>query len=228
MKKVSIIKIENRTPVKKSDWVEEEFDLKIIVNGSEYRRIEYSGHQAAELCIGLLFVDGVIHHRDDIKSIKTSMQHAHLKTQSSKRKMPKPQPDYTLSAGHIYELMETFQSGSLEFLRTGGRHSVAMADGGTVGPRFSDISRHNAVFKLIGHAVLHDISLSNKTVLLSCRVTESIAKKFFSSGVAALITNAAVTEQAINLCKASGITLAGFVRGNRMNVYVDTNLIYFK
>jgi len=228
MKKVSIIKVENQTSVKKSDWVEEEFDLKIIVNGLEYRRIEYSGHQAAELCIGLLFVDGVIHHREDIKSIKTEKQRTRLEIQPGDKKVPKPRADYTLSTGQILRLMETFQRGSLDFQRTGGRHSVAIAVDGTVGPRFSDISRHNAVLKLIGYTLLHDIPLSNKTIFLSCRITASIVEKFCACGAAALITNAAVSEQGIDLCKTSGIALAGFVRGNRMNVYVDTNLIYFK
>ena len=116
-------------------------------------------------------------------------------------------------------MMHDFQGSSPEFQDTGGVHSAALADGSRILHVREDIGRHNAVDKLIGAAIIKGMSLQDKIVLSSGRISSDIVLKIRKTAISTIVSRSAPTNQAVNHARAADITLVGFARGKRMNVY---------
>ena len=108
---------------------------------------------------------------------------------------------------------------------TGGVHSAALADERHMLVFTEDIGRHNAVDKVIGYALLENIPLQGKIMLASGRLSSEIVSKCARSGIPAVVSRAAPTSLAVKIADAADITLIGFVRGNRMNIYTGRQRI---
>jgi FdhD protein len=130
-----------------------------------------------------------------------------------------------LSLDDIRRLLGTFRNISSLYLETGGVHSAALSDGKDILFFSEDIGRHNAVDKLIGKAFLKDVAIANKVLLTSGRVTSEIVTKAGRNRFPVLISRAAPSCMAINYAEDMGITLVGFARGDRMNIYTWPNRI---
>ncbi len=125
----------------------------------------------------------------------------------------------TFEAGVIREMFRQFQHRSDAYKLTGGAHSAALTDGERILAFAEDIGRHNAVDKVIGYCLLENISFEGKIMLASGRLSSEIVGKCAVSRVPILVSRAAPTSLAIDIAEAAGITVVGFVRGDRMNVY---------
>jgi len=84
-----------------------------------------------------------------------------------------------------------------------------------------DISRNNAIDKLFGECILNDISTAQRMLVTSCRISSEILLKVAKRNIPILISKSAPTDLAVRLASEVGITLIGFVRGKRMNVYAN-------
>jgi len=82
-----------------------------------------------------------------------------------------------------------------------------------------DVGRHNAFDKIVGLALLGDIGLAGKIIFSTGRLSAEIVSKAVACGVAMLVSRSAVTALAADLGKKFNITLIGFARGERLNVY---------
>jgi FdhD protein len=129
---------------------------------------------------------------------------------------------------HIKDLYREFQKKSEGYKSTGGVHSAALADDRHMLVFTEDIGRHNAVDKVIGYALLENIPLSGKIMLASGRLSSEIVSKCARSGIPVIVSRAAPTSLAVKIAYASGVTLVGFVRGERMNVYAGTQRVRLK
>ncbi len=125
----------------------------------------------------------------------------------------------SLSLSDIRNLLQAFRNISALYLETGGVHSAALSDGKSILFFSEDVGRHNAVDKLIGKAFLQDVSVENKILLTSGRVTSEIMTKAGRNSFPILISRAAPSCMAISYAEDNGITLVGFARGERMNIY---------
>ena len=106
-----------------------------------------------------------------------------------------------------------------------GVHSAALSDGTDILFFSEDIGRHNAVDKLIGKAFLKGVPIENKILFTSGRVTSEIVTKAGRNRFPILISRAAASCMAISYAEDMGITLVGFARGDRMNIYTWPNRI---
>ena len=121
----------------------------------------------------------------------------------------------------ISELPDTLLAHQQAFTRTGGLHAAALATrGGEILRVFEDVGRHNALDKLLGWCVLEDLlPLEESIVFLTSRSSFELVQKVVVAGGQIMATVGAPSSLAIETARAYGITLVGFVRGDRFNIY---------
>ncbi|MFH7320426.1 formate dehydrogenase accessory sulfurtransferase FdhD [Desulfurivibrio sp. D14AmB] len=128
-------------------------------------------------------------------------------------------PPLRLSSARIHDLLREFSRSSVLYMKTGGVHSAALADGDSILLFAEDIGRHNAVDKLIGKAFLAGIPLEDKLLLSSGRISGEIMTKVIRNRIPVLITRTAPTCMSIAHAEEHGVTMIGFARGRRLNIY---------
>lgn len=134
-------------------------------------------------------------------------------------KKTKEGSDLFLSSHEISALMNIFQKMSVTFFATGCTHSSALADREGILVFREDIGRHNAIDKVVGNAIEANISLKDKIMFTSGRISMEVIFKMQKCNIPVVVSRSAPTDKAIKLAKHLGITLIGFARSRRMNVY---------
>jgi len=117
---------------------------------------------------------------------------------------------------HYIKLLE---EGSELFQRTGGVHEGAFASEGSLDYYAEDIGRHNVLDKLYGHAFIEGLDISQKVIVFSGRISSEILLKAAKMGCPILVGVSAPTDLALKLAEELGVTVVGFARQNRMNIY---------
>jgi len=105
------------------------------------------------------------------------------------------------------------------FKTTGGVHSSALCTGNEIMFFREDIGRHNTVDKLIGRCFLDGIDTSDKILLTTGRISSEILVKAAKMGVPLIASRSAPTDLALRYAAELGVTVAAFVRNQRMNIY---------
>lgn len=124
-------------------------------------------------------------------------------------------------------LPERLREAQRVFDRTGGLHAAALfsADGELVVVR-EDVGRHNAVDKVIGHAVRNGmLPLRESILMVSGRASFELVQKAVMAGIPALAAVSAPSSLAADLAEENGMTLVGFLRGSSMNVYAGADRV---
>jgi FdhD protein len=126
-----------------------------------------------------------------------------------------------VSAAVIYSLPDQLRSAQRVFSTTGGLHAAGLFDAqGTLLSVREDVGRHNALDKLVGSAILSDeLPLNNRIVMVSGRSSFEILQKCLAAGVPIVCAVSAPSSLAVALAREFGITLVGFLRGERFNIY---------
>jgi len=129
--------------------------------------------------------------------------------------------DLRITSSLLLSLPERLRAGQRVFDRTGGLHAAGLFDGaGALLEEREDVGRHNAVDKLVGWAVLRGgLPLSSHVLAVSGRVGFEIVQKAAVAGIPVVAAVSAPSSLAVETAERLGITLAGFLRGDRGNVY---------
>jgi FdhD protein len=127
----------------------------------------------------------------------------------------------TISAQVLYGLPEALRASQNIFGSTGGLHGCALfsLEGSLMESR-EDVGRHNALDKLIGFALMNGrLPLQQHILLLSGRASFELVQKAAMAGIKLIAAVGAPSSLAVQLADDRGITLAGFLRGERFNIY---------
>ena len=231
------------------DAVAKEFPLAIEVNGKGIAKLSCSPEKMKELAVGYLFAEGVIKSKADITELKLEdtkvaielkdelpegmfkLEHKTVTSGCGKNVVYSDLDgadlerveDESLKLSHeqIYSYVKELAQSAVAFNQSGGVHSALLKD--YTEPEKSlfceDIGRHNAVDKIIGEMILNGYSLDNKILVVSGRVSSEIMLKSARRKFPILISRSAPTTWSVQLAFRLGVTLIGFVRGKKMNVY---------
>jgi FdhD protein len=130
-------------------------------------------------------------------------------------------PGPEVSAKTIYSLPEKLRAAQGLFEATGGLHAAALFDAqGELVALREDVGRHNATDKLVGWALLEGrLPLGGHIVMVSGRSSYEILQKCLAAGVPIVCAVSAPSSLAVDVARQFDMTLVGFLRNNRFNVY---------
>ena len=143
------------------------------------------------------------------------------------RGCPTIPPGPRMAAEKIYALSEKLREAQGLFATTGGLHAAALFDAsGELAALREDVGRHNATDKLVGWALLEGrLPLGDHAVMVSGRSSFEILQKCLAAGVPIVCAISAPSSLAVDVAREFGMTLVGFLRGNRFNVYAGSERI---
>lgn len=250
--KKAITRIDGMQKLKLMDDVVVEYPLKIELNGHPLITTICTPKSIKQLVVGFLYSEGFIdgysdimhfNYTDDIASVsvkkyvnlKEKYQKSMVMSTGGEKDMDllyknayikhKQTNSLTYRANDIFRIMNEFTNKSQLFLKTGGVHSV-MIKGEDFVYFDDDIGRHNAIDKVVGHALINNVKLNNAVLFTSGRVSSEILLKANNANVSVIVSKSAPTHLAIELAERLSMTLIGFLRGKRMNIYAnDTRII---
>jgi len=224
-----------------TDTVVREVPLTVTLNGEELAVLTCSPRHLKELAAGFLYTQGVLQKREDLIEIEVfageELARAEVRARrpAGEKRLPKgllgpglsqtwPKlpPKFrplTVAPEQISRLAAGLEERSSLFKETGSAHSAALCTGEEIIYFYEDISRHNALDKLAGRCFLEEMFAGDKVLVFSGRIFTEILSKAAVLGVPLIVSRSAPTELAVRTAGRLGITLVGFARGERFNVY---------
>jgi FdhD protein len=207
------------------------------------------GENSAELAAGFLRSEGFLSSREDILELKEEEGAVRLKLRGDIGLVESLLDRRTVTTGcgkgttfyhpldalrvkplesgavfspeDILARMGEVQTRSEVFQRTGGTHNASLASPDKTVLFRSDIGRHNAVDMLGGRALLDGVEVGGLALFTTGRISSEILLKTAKMGVAVLVSRSAPTALALRLGEQLGMTVVGYVRGGRFNVYTN-------
>lgn len=248
---VNLTRIKGNKIEEISDLVAKEITFTILLNKKKLVTLNCSPEKYKYLGLGFLYTSGILQKKEDIISLdineKQGLMNIKIKGVSlssediidsnlwigsyqqleEQKKTPLSiDTSLKISSNLVYSLISEMQGRANFFKLTGGVHSCALVDKqGSIILFSEDISRYNSIDKILGEAFVNNITTEDKIVLTSCRITSGILRKIIIGKLPIVISRAAPTDLAIKLAKRMGITLVGFVREKRMNIYTHPERI---
>ncbi len=232
-----------------------ESPLTVYLNNQELITLVTTGDANRELALGFLLSEGFLTNKEDLVSIdmddeagtadvKVSGDLSLIEDLWEKRTVTSGcgkgatfysvldslqsksvDSDLKLSPEQVYSLMAELNRMSDLYKVTRGVHNSALADPDKIIIFRDDIGRHNAVDKIRGAAFLEDIPLRDKILITTGRLSSEIVIKVTKMGVPIVVSRSAPTTLALDLAERVNLTLAGYVRGERMTVYTGKDRI---
>ncbi|MEM3013603.1 MAG: formate dehydrogenase accessory sulfurtransferase FdhD [Candidatus Bathyarchaeia archaeon] len=228
-KVITRIDVENKVVNKYKDNVVVETSIPLYVNSEFYALFTCSPTKIREMIIGNLLSQKIISKLDEIHYLKKHEGKIIVKLKQNSKSSPRAFI-YKRLKKEFYPLKltpETILNSANElgkkasvFRKTGGTHVACLysAEGNLL--LFSeDIGRYNAIDKVIGEATLKGIDLRKTFLTISGRVTIGIIAKAANMKIPVVISVSAPTDKAVEAAEKIGLTLVGFARNKRFNVY---------
>jgi len=232
------------------DMVARESPLTIVLNNQELVTLLCSPKDLRYLAVGFLFSEGLLKTKDEIKKIMVDERRGVVRVETEesgelskdvlfKRLITsgcgrgasfysaadttgqKVESQVEISTHQVLSLAKEFQYRSQVYRATGGVHSAALCDTENILLFSEDIGRHNAIDKIFGECILKDVSTDGGIIITSGRISSEILLKVAKRNIPILISKSAPTDMGVRLANDLGITLIGFVRGKRINVYTN-------
>ncbi|WP_299980675.1 formate dehydrogenase accessory sulfurtransferase FdhD [Desulfobacula sp.] len=254
IKQVDIIRIKDNKKILMKDSIIDEEILEIFINKNKVFQMVFSMTDIEALAVGFLFTQGIVHKKKDIEANKVFKEknQCHITlgdrakerlTEFKKGRQIKgssggtllqnqadlflscPKDHFSITYDQVLSLIQMHWDHSELFHKTGAVHSAGLCNSSKILSYYEDIGRHNALDKLAGDILLKEIDTIDKIATVSCRMSLEIIGKIIKTGIPVVISNTAPTLCAIKLADKAGLTVVGFARNNRFNIYTHEKRI---
>lgn len=225
----------------------EEFPLVLHVNGREIATLISSPHDLRYLVAGFLRLQGFVSAIEDFHLLSVCDDYGIANVRIKKDLPERLKPVLTSGCGTgitftlpgeaaagcasapsvrpvapdaIFRLMGELAKRADNYRTHGGIHSAAVGEhDGSLLLSSEDIGRHNTLDRIAGESLLKGIDLQGKLLVTSGRISSEMAAKAAYLGISGLASRTSPTDKAVTICEAAGMTLIGYVRGERFTVY---------
>lgn len=136
----------------------------------------------------------------------------------------KVESDYKISKDTLFDAFEKLKNEARVWKETGGTHVAGIVNNHQF-IAIEDVSRHVAVDKVIGAAALNECDFSRSFIVYSGRMPADMLIKIARIGIPIIASNAAPTSSGFTVANESGVTMIGFVRDSRFNIYSHSQRI---
>lgn len=249
-----IEKINGERRKEEENFVITESPITIYLNGKEIITLLATPENLKELAIGFLLAEGWLREDKPIESIIVEPEGVvRLKVKYRIPLTPKVFLKRTITSGcgrgviyynvldalgiekiqsaqkiageKVFNLMGEMNRRSFLYRKSGSVHGAALAEEGGIKIFCEDIGRHNAVDKVFGSAFLKGYSPGGKILLTSGRVSSEILVKAAKRRIPFIFSYSGPTDLAVKMAREVGITLGGYIRGQRMRIYAHPERI---
>ena len=226
-----------------------ETPVSLTVNGDVWLTFMCTPVDLEAMAVGFLFNEGLIVSADEIVDVRLCasgdnvdvwLSHAVEKPDNWRRTSGctggitsvvndvaiKPLTDGgVLSAERVGQLInQLFESQQL-YRASGGVHTSALSDGERIWVVAEDIGRHNTLDKIAGRCLLEGLVLPRKIILTTGRISSEMLQKSAQLNASIVISRTSPSSLSIELAQKFGITLIGYARRNRFNIYTHPERI---
>jgi FdhD protein len=136
--------------------------------------------------------------------------------------------EFNLSPGQINHLVEMLFESQELYRETGGVHTSALSDGDNVILSAEDIGRHNTLDKIAGLCLMENIWPDKRILITTGRISSEMLQKAVRMGAKVVTSRTSPSSLSVELAEAWGITLIGYARRNRFNLYATSERILLK
>ncbi|MFQ6057399.1 MAG: formate dehydrogenase accessory sulfurtransferase FdhD [Anaerolineae bacterium] len=227
----------NRSVIRETSWV-------LYVNGQELVTLLCTPINMQSLVLGFLLSEDIIQGLDDVLLLRVCDEEEGMIDVRLREEVPLPtrrvltsgcgagitfddlsqdhlrlDSPLTITPPQVFQLMAQLNRQAELYRTAGGTHTSALSDGRELLVVAEDVGRHNTLDKIRGECLLRGIPTADRIILTTGRLSSEMMTKTVKMGVPIVISRTAPTDLAIQLAQAWGITLIGYVRGRRMDVY---------
>jgi FdhD protein len=239
-RKLPCIKVDGDTSGTVLHEVVEEVPVAVFVNGRHAVTVMISPVQLEDFVTGYLFTEQIIKGVDEIESVRIEKNRISVITRNlfkvlgpkktilsgcggstsyiDAEKLPKIKSDFVISREKINESVRDVLSSDLH-RTTGGIHIVALLDSEKIISVSEDIGRHNAVDRVIGRGLRSGIDFSRTFIVSSGRISSEMVRKCLIANIPLIISRGATTTLSVEIAEKTGLTIVGFARAGKMNIY---------
>lgn len=245
IKKVPSTNYRNKTTTLVDEEIIVDETVKITINNSLTRSFTISPNNIKEFTAGYLLGEGLITNTNQITNMDITDNQVTVEIDLEdfdirkelvagsdcfggwRHKIDYINPvdsDYQIDSQTIFEYMSKLKENAEVWNRTGGCHIAGLVNSDKF-LSFEDVSRHVALDKLIGAAALENINFKESFIVYSGRMPADMMIKVSRVGIPIVASNAAPTLSGYEIAQEANITMLGFVRDERYNIYTHSERI---
>ena len=220
--------------------------ITLTINDKIRRSLSAIEDSLKEFAVGYLFNENMVKSLEDIKKIEIDKNQINIEIDDELLKTKQTvlcsdsaggqrckindiipiTSNFQVKSQELIDRIEELKDNAQIWQATGGTHvaGIVYKDNFIIK---EDVSRHVAVDKVIGYGILHDYDLSNCYVIYSGRMPADMVIKIIRAKIPLLVSNAAPSYSGCEIAKKGNVTLVGFLRGQRFNVYNNKNRVIF-
>jgi len=244
------VSINGTSPVVVDGEVVDELLACISVNGEELVSVMCSPHDLPQLALGLLCNEGVVSSLDDVRLVQLSRRGSCVDVWLNDVDYVRPQraiitagcgggitfddlsaqhtplqSNLTATPGQVSALMRQMHLGATLYQRARGIHTAALADRNGILLQVEDLGRHNCLDRIRGLALTNGLATQDRILLSSGRISSEMINKARKMGTPIVCSRTSPTALSVALAEAWNISIAAYVRQNRMRIYGHTERI---